>query len=50
MEGILVFKNEPRKYDSFAPGKQHSNEFQISTDKRKWEILELNHANMCAPM
>jgi hypothetical protein len=50
VEGLPVFKNEHTECDGCALGKQHRNEFPISTDKRKREILELVHTDVCGPM
>jgi hypothetical protein len=50
MEGLIVFKNEHTECDGCALGKQNGNEFPIITDKRKREIIELVHSNVCGPM
>jgi len=50
VEGLPVFKNEYSEYDGCALGRQHRNEFPISTYKRKREILELVHNDVCGTM
>ena len=50
VEGLPIFKNEYTKCDGCALGKQHRNVIPISIDKRKREIRELVHIDMCGPM
>ena len=50
VEGLPMFKSEHVECEGCALGKQHREEFPMHIDKRKREILELVHTDVCGPM
>jgi hypothetical protein len=50
VEGIPVLKNEYSTCEGCALGKMHREEFPTHIDKRKRDILELVHTDVCGPM
>jgi transposase InsO family protein len=50
VEGLPLLKNEYSTCEGCALGKMHREEFPTHTDKRKRDILELVHTNVCGPM
>jgi transposase InsO family protein len=50
VEGLPMFKSEHVECEGCALGKQHREDFPMHIDKRKQEILELVHTDVCGPM
>ena len=50
VEGLPVMKCEHLPCEACALGKQHREEFPVHTEKRKYDILELIHTDVCGPM
>ena len=50
VEGLLVLKYTHIDCDARALGKFHRVEFLVNPDKKKRDVLELVHTNLCGPM
>ena len=50
VEGLPVIKNDHIECVSCAIGKQQRNEFPNHEEKRRNELLELIHIDVCGPM
>jgi len=50
VEGLPIIKNEHIDCESCALGKMHRDEFPSNPDRRKRDILELVHTDVCGPM
>jgi len=50
VEGLPVMRCEHLPCEACALGKQHREEFPVHTEKRKYDILELIHTDVCGPM
>jgi len=50
VEGLPMLKNEYVAYEGCALGNMHRDEFPSNPDRRKRDLLELVHTNVCGPM
>ena len=50
VDGILVWNNEHIDCEGYALGKMHRDEFPSSLNRRKRDILEFVHTDVCGPM
>ena len=50
VEGLPVIKNDHIECAACALGKQHRNEFPNHEEKRKTQLVELIHTDVCGPM
>ena len=50
VECINVLKPVHIDFDACALGKMHKDEFLVNVDRRKRDILELVHTDLCGPM
>ena len=50
VEGLPIIKGEHFECEGCALGKQHREEFPVHENRRKREILELVHTDVCGPM
>lgn len=50
VEGLPIIKGEHFECEGCALGKQHKEEFPVHENRRKHEILELVHTDVCGPM
>jgi transposase InsO family protein len=50
VEGIPMLKNEKVACDGCALGKLHKDEFPSNIDKKKRDVLDLLHIDVCGPM
>ena len=50
VEGLPLIKGEHFECEGCALGKQHRDEFLVHENRRKCEILELVHSDVCGPM
>jgi hypothetical protein len=50
VEGLPMLKNEKVVCDGCALGKMHRDEFPSNTDKKKRDVLDLVHTDVCGPM
>jgi hypothetical protein len=50
VEGLLVLKSVHIDFDACAMGKLHRDEFPVHIDRKKRDILELVHTDLCGPM
>jgi hypothetical protein len=50
VEGFLMLKNEYAGCEGCALGKMHRDEFPSNPDRRKIDLLELVHTDVCGPM
>ena len=49
VEGLPSLKNKRAICDGCALGKKHREDFPTHLDKKKRDILELMHTNVCGP-
>jgi hypothetical protein len=50
VEGLPMLKNGYAAYEGCALGKMHKDEFPSNPDRRKIDLLELVHTDVCGPM
>jgi hypothetical protein len=50
VEGLPMLKNEKVSCDGCALGKMHRDEFPSNPDKKKRDVLDLVHTDVCGPM
>jgi hypothetical protein len=50
VEGLPMLKNEKVVCDGCALGNMYRDEFPSNTDKKKRDVLDLVHTNVCGPM
>jgi hypothetical protein len=50
VEGLPMLKNEYDACEGCALGKMHRDEFPSNPDRRKIDLLELVHSDVCGPM
>lgn len=50
VEGIPMLKNEYTICEGCALGNIHKDEFPFNSDRRRIDLLELLHSNVCGPM
>jgi hypothetical protein len=50
VEGLPLLKNENFSCDGCALGKMHRDEFPSNLDKKKRDVLDLVHIDVCGPM
>jgi hypothetical protein len=50
VEGLPMLKNEKVACDGCALGKMHRDEFPSNLDKKKRDVLDLVHTDICGPM
>jgi hypothetical protein len=50
VEGLPMLKNEYVACEGCALGKMHKDEFPSNFDRRKIDVLELVHTDVCGPM
>jgi hypothetical protein len=50
VEGLPMLKNEKVACDGCALGKMHRDEFPSNPDKKKRDVLDLVHTDVCGPM
>jgi hypothetical protein len=50
VEGLPMLKNEKVAYDGCALRKMHRDEFSSNPDKKKRDVLDLVHIDVCGPM
>ena len=50
VEGLPMLKNEYASFEGCALGKMHRDEFPSNPDRRKKDLLELVHTDVCGPI
>jgi hypothetical protein len=50
VEGLPMLKNENLACDGCALGKMHKNEFPSNPNRKKRDVLDLVHTDVCGPM
>jgi hypothetical protein len=50
VEGLPMLKNEKVACDGCALGKMHRDEFPSNPDRKKRDVLDIVHTNVCGPM
>ena len=50
VEGLSMLKNEKVACDGCALGNMHRDEFPSNPDKKKRDVLDLVHTDICGPM
>lgn len=50
VDGLPCFQNVHLDCDGCALGKMHREEFPLNADRKKRDILELVHIDICGPM
>jgi hypothetical protein len=50
VEGLPMLKNEYVACEGCALGKMHRDEFPSNPDRRRRDVLELVHTDVCGPM
>ena len=50
VEGLSMLKNENVACDGCALGKMHRDEFPSNPDRKKRDVLDLVHTDVCGPM
>ena len=50
VNGLPVLKHVHVDCEAFALGKMHRGEFPVNVDRKKRDILELVHTDLCGPM
>ena len=50
VEGLPILKPFHIDCDACAFGKLHRDEFPMNTNRRRRDILEMVHTNLCGPM
>ena len=50
VNGLLVLKNFHVDCEACALGKMHRDEFPTNLDRKKRDIVELVHIDLCGPM
>jgi hypothetical protein len=50
VEGLLMLKNQNVAFDGCALGKMHIDKFPSNPDRKKRDVLDLVHTDVCGPM
>lgn len=50
VNGFPILKNVHVHHEACALGKMHKDDFPINLDRKKRDILELLHTDLCGPM
>ena len=50
VDGLPMLKNENVAYEGCALGKIHRDEFPSNSDRKKKDVLDLMHNDVCGPM